>query len=491
MDKRTCKVALLCSSALLMVLDACSATRVYSPVDTPGYQTGSVIPLAKVLKKAKSTLILVFVHGVGDHCRGYALGAKRNPIADAAAWLNPRAMKVLHLTPIPNTWEDHEITARELHVGEPGRDNKDNLILLREREYSWKEPGMKSRRKVRAFEITWSPMTRWIKNSLLGYDATKVALLPWIRGSNGVTTCNGDPKDQIGQQIPHDPWFSPPNRVAVNAILKWTVLDRDLADAVIYAGTYGIAMQRGMAVALCRIAGRTENYGKPCVWPTKNGAMRPGPFIFVTHSLGSRLLYDTIYNLMNSGRVQSRSPGIVPLSYPKAWAKEAVVDAQKMVLRTAGFYMMANQLAMLGLARIPISAPINEPQPFLSESKEGLQNLNARQTFFAKTDSLVGILRARKMLLGGHENKHGLNIVSFNDTDDLLTWHIPAWYATTGEGAMSDGVHIADVFVKNAPRFLDLAEWPPTAHSGYLENKAVWQVIYCGATNGHVNACSD
>ena len=86
---------------------------------------------------------------------------------------------------------------------------------------------------------------------------------------------------------------------------------------------------------------------------------------------------------------------------------------------------------------------------------------------------------------------HGLNIVSFNDTDDLLTWHIPAWYATTGEGAMSDGVHIADVFVKNAPRFLDLAEWPPTAHSGYLENKAVWQVIYCGATNGHVNACSD
>ena len=491
MDRRTCKVALLCSSALLIVLDACSATRVYSPIDTSGQQTGSVIPLAKVVKKAKSTLILVFVHGVGDHCRGYALGAKHNPFADAAAWLNPRAMKVLHLTPIPNTWENHEITARELRVGDPSTDGKYNLILLREREYSWKEPGMKGRRKVRAFEITWSPMTRWIKNSLLGYDATKVALLPWIPGSNGVTTCIGDPKDQIGQQIPHDPWFSPPTRVAVNAILKWTVLDRDLADAVIYAGTYGIAMQRGMAAALCRIAGGTENHGKPCVWPTKTSAMRPGPFIFVTHSLGSRLLYDTIYNLMDPGRVQTRSPGIVPSIYPKAWAKDAAVDAREMVLHTAGFYMMANQLAMLGLAHIPISAPINERQPFDSVSNGADQNLNARQTFFAKTDSLVGILRVRKRLLARYKKKPGLNIVSFNDTDDLLTWHIPAWYATTGGGATSNGVHIADVFVKNAPRFLDLAEWPPSAHSGYLENKAVWQVIYCGATNGHVNACSD
>ncbi len=485
---RTCRISFISSSALFVVLAACSTTRVYSPNDTPDQQTGSVSPLSQVLTNAAAPINLVFIHGVGDHCRGYALGPRRNLSAGAAAWLSPQAMKALHLEPIPHTWQDHEITASELNVGGP-LDGSDNLILLRERTYAWKIPGETTARNVRAFEVTWSPLTRWIKNSLLGYDATKVALVPAIPGSNGVPTCQ-DAADQIGQQTPHDPWFSPPHRLAVNAILKWTVLDRDLADAVIYAGTYGIAMQRGMAATLCRIAGRKEDYGKPCVWPTTGSAMRPGRFIFVTHSLGSRLLYDTLLNLMDPARARSQYPELVPSSYAKAWTMDAAADAQDIVQRTGGFYMMANQLPMLGLAHIPISAPINYPQPFLYNPQGAGPIPNGRQAFAAQADSLVGILRQRKNFLQKQEHKPSLVIVSFNDTNDLLTWHIPAWYANAG-GGKTYGIQIADVFLKNAPHLLGLAEWPPSAHGGYITNMAVWRVIYCGAANGHVNSCPD
>jgi hypothetical protein len=488
MKKRTWKIPFVLFGALFVALAACSTTRVYSPTDTPGQQTGSVTSLSHVLTNPGAPITLVFIHGVGDHCRGYALGDPANPSADKAAWLNPGAMKALHLEPIHHTWQDHEVTASELDVGGP-LDGSDNLILLRERKYAWKMPGEAAARTVRAFEVTWSPLTRWIKNSLLGYDATNVALIPWIPGSNGVPTCR-DPTDQIGQQSPHDPWFSPPHRVPLNAILKWTVLDRDLADAVIYAGTYGIAMQRGMAVALCRIAGRTENYGKPCVWPKTTSAVRPGRFIFVTHSLGSRLLYDTLLSLMNPAHAHTQFAGMVPSNDLDVWTKDAAATTRDIVQRTAGFYMMANQLPMLGLAHIPICAPINYPQPFVFNPQGAGRVPNGRQTFAVQTDSLVGILRERRRSLQKQETKPSLDIVSFNDTNDLLTWHIPAWYATAGGGAPY-GIQVADVFVKNSLHLLGLAEWPPSAHSGYFNNKAVWRVIYCGAKNGHVNSCPE
>ena len=89
-----------------------------------------------------------------------------------------------------------------------------------------------------------------------------------------------------------------------------------------------------------------------------------------------------------------------------------------------------------------------------------------------------------------------LSIISFNDTNDLLTWHVPAWYGNTEKNA--DGSNstscqpladIENVFVRNTWLLPILLENPVKAHNGYFGNLDVWQAIACGASRGSVNNC--
>jgi hypothetical protein len=83
----------------------------------------------------------------------------------------------------------------------------------------------------------------------------------------------------------------------------------------------------------------------------------------------------------------------------------------------------------------------------------------------------------------------GLQIVSFNDTNDLLTWHIPSWYANAE--ATPGGrprIDVTDVFVQNAPKLL-IMESPLNAHVDYFKNPDVRDLIRCGAANGEVSKC--
>ena len=297
-------IAVTLAALMVSVVSACVYVRIYQPTDGPGDPTGSVKPLRKLVGKDGEPITVVFVHGVSDYCRGYAVGNEdpKYPEDDQTAWLNPNALRFLHLTRIEGSQSDTQLTARQLEVAglgphDSGPDPGPNLILIREMDYRWTPRGGQTIR-VHAVEVTWSPMTRWIKNTMLGYDEAKTAVFHFIHGGSGVDPlCTHDKPDQIGRQTPAYTGFSPPRRVAVNANLKWEVLDRDLADAVIYAGTYGPAMQRGMAVVLCRIFVTAERPPKvmtndstvPCQWP-QISKMQSNHFIFVTHSLGSRLL---------------------------------------------------------------------------------------------------------------------------------------------------------------------------------------------------------
>ncbi|MEJ0006804.1 MAG: hypothetical protein WDM77_10695 [Steroidobacteraceae bacterium] len=89
-------------------------------------------------------------------------------------------------------------------------------------------------------EVTWSPLTRWIKNSMLGYDATAIAMSHSGSGRD-IQKCPDDQQDTLGNEGPTASNFHPPDRLFLNANLKWGVLDRSLADALIYTGTYGAA----------------------------------------------------------------------------------------------------------------------------------------------------------------------------------------------------------------------------------------------------------
>ncbi|MCW8177595.1 hypothetical protein [Verminephrobacter aporrectodeae] len=84
---------ILFSLALSGVVTACSTPVVYAPGDREGKPaTGSVKALLEVLRDVGGQSIqLVFVHGVGDHCAGYALDPDKG-------WLNDKTARQIGLT---------------------------------------------------------------------------------------------------------------------------------------------------------------------------------------------------------------------------------------------------------------------------------------------------------------------------------------------------------------------------------------------------------
>ena len=89
---------------------------------------------------------------------------------------------------------------------------------------------------------------------------------------------------------------APPARVAVNRLIKEILFDRALTDALLYSGTYGVVIQRGVAEALCRaISGSLPSDGTRCQWPDPRSDN--ANYISVTHSLGNRISYDVLLSL--------------------------------------------------------------------------------------------------------------------------------------------------------------------------------------------------
>jgi hypothetical protein len=265
----------------------------------------------------------------------------------------------------------------------------------------------------------------------------------------------------------------------VNSFLKWGVLDRSLADALIYAGSYGEAMQRGIGESLCKIISGFGTSGQPCNW--SNRLMPPGGhFVFVTHSLGSRMLYDTLLSLTGGSTQHLGYP--TPI-FPQNEITQAEPIVRDVVNKTAALYMMANQVAMIGISNVPYDAPLYERQHFVIKAKD--YDLTVSQSAAAASDPLLSLLSGRD------KNAPILQIVSFNDTNDLLTWHVPAWYEAAADNQML-GVKITDVFVRNAPRWVGAVEWPPSAHGDYFTNLTVWKAILCGAQADHISPnCSN
>ena len=101
----------------------------------------------------------------------------------------------------------------------------------------------------------------------------------------------------------------------------------------------------------------------------------------------------------------------------------------------------------------------------------------------------IATARSRAISALGSDSPR-LQIVGFNDTNDLLTWHIPPWYLNEGEKTANDRplIDITNVFVQNTAKLL-VIESPGAAHSGYFKNPDVWDVISCGASGGSVKKC--
>lgn len=450
------------------LLSACAGPGVYQPGDAHGDPHGIVKPLNTYLSDEVTDVKLVFIHGVGDFCPGYALSGDSDD-----GWLGNDTAKKIGLIPngaAPVTelpiYSNEFLTPSE---GNPHPYDDQSYVALRTQNFTYPP----SKIRVEAIEVTWSPLTQWVKNTRLRDDFTKPGIFSCLPISQGEQA-------------------QPPSRLALNRLVKEDILDRKLADSAIYMGQYHTVMQLGLADALCHaFTGQPilpANPLKPnprCDW-SKASVDSKTRYVFVTHSLGSRLLYDTLLGLLGKN-----PPGVdqsaLAIEYPGA---ESYL--RDMLAHTPVIYMMANQLTFLGMANItaqdtaatanrkPAGAPVELQLSETEKGQPGAQGKNEKcEDVFcllaqAKSESVrTQVLKAVPTVSAT------LDVVAFSDTDDLLTWSIPKEYE-------HEPLRIVNVYVQNAARFL-VIEDPVSAHGGYFKSGAVWDVIHCGAQGTTVN----
>lgn len=471
---------LVLSAALLA---ACTTAPImYAPNDMTGDPaTGSVKPLRDLLPAKGGPIRVVFIHGVGDHCYGYALGPNDG-------WLSDRIADRLGFRPLGGLSDSRTIFT-DVFIDGIVRDER-SYVQYATRKFALTLEGVAREFALEAIEITWSHTTQWAKSNYLGYDSPSVTPAPGAPSSKCV-----EAPDIVVQSIK-----PPPHRLLLDRIIKEQVFDRNLSDAILYAGSYGALIERGVAEALCH-AFTASPPDTRCTWPSADiAANDPHTYFFITHSLGSRIIYDTILNLVGYDTPARPNP------FSESEWKAAEPFVSRMLANTPAFYMMANQLSLLGLANLPVDARSDEvvrPLVFAGTVPEGGRavplrystDVGARGSRKQPCSGLlaaIGEVRLRASRAHGIEDKDApaLQLVAFNDTNDLLTWHIPHWYANGGpnEKDCRPKVELVNIFVQNAAHWL-IIEPPLDAHVNYFKREDVWKVMTCGASNGVLLPC--
>ncbi|MFL9867863.1 hypothetical protein PQR67_27120 [Paraburkholderia fungorum] len=452
-----------CAIALpFVLLSACSTPAVYKPADLPGNPTGTVKPLSMYVGKDVTNIKLIFIHGVGDFCPGYALSGD----SKTEGWLGNDMARKIGLD--PGTSEpvaQNRIYSNEFLTpseGKPHPYDEQSFVALSAQNFTYQP----TKTPVEAIEVTWSPLTQWVKNDRLRDDFTEPGFFSCL---------------DVDESYP----AQPPSRLLLNRVVKENILDRKMADAAIYMGQYHTVMQLGMADALCHALTGQEvaplNPAGPnpaCDW--REARVDPGTlYIFVTHSLGSRLLYDTLLGLLGKN-----APGVDQSALTREFPG-ATRYVHGMLANTPVIYMMANQLTFLGMANITAQDTSKTATHKPAVGVGGQPAAAADQGPCTDVICLLASAKAESVpaatLKSVPAASPKLDVVAFSDTDDLLSWSIPPEYER-------DPLQFVNVYVRNATRFL-VVENPVSAHGGYFTSKAVWDVIRCGAQGSTVTPC--
>ncbi|MBV8685408.1 MAG: hypothetical protein JOZ90_01975 [Alphaproteobacteria bacterium] len=207
-----------------------------------------------------------------------------------------------------------------------------------------------------------------------------------------------------------------------NRRLKQEIMNWGLADAVVALGP----MRRYISAALNAAFAMAEE-----------GAAGAGERVIVSASLGSFAVLDS-----------AREGGA----------------AKAYLARTDNLYFLANQFALLELARVDVRPGSGDEAPFAPAPAapplspvEMLRQWAAMPPAAAGEKALEGSLRPRQ-------------VIAFSDPGDLLTYRVPAL----------QGAKVVNLYVRNAAAPLGLFEDPVKAHAGHLGNRAVWDILLGG-----------
>lgn len=246
----------------------------------------------------------------------------------------------------------------------------------------------------------------------------------------------------------------------ISGRLKHETIDGGLSDAAAYLGELGDPLREGMATAICAMvrdaAGLIAEPSDLSDCLTGESASRVSSdvqFGFLSHSLGSRMLFDVL-----AGSWKSLPP-------VEGRAGRAMQDPTRELLaaQTTSFFMAANQLPLLGPGRVRVT---DSPPP---EPPEALGACADMHSFLA--------LRCALQVSGDRraERAGTLDIIGFHDPGDLLGFRVSGGMAST-----VNGVRFYTVEHRNTPQVLWAGSSPLSAHDHELKRPTSLGLILCG-----------
>jgi hypothetical protein len=252
---------------------------------------------------------------------------------------------------------------------------------------------------VTVYELTWSPLINGLKNANLSYD-----------------------------------WSAPAEsrRSLINRVLKRELMDRHLADPILYLGRAGAEVRYAAEFAICNmLGGRLE--GAACVEQGETPVGRQPEVVIVAESLGSKVAFDALTALGASHDRQTQAA------------------AESFARRTAAVYLLANQLPLLGLAELNV------------ESSEEAGTSGGLDGFLVLRESL----EERGIAMGP------LQIVAFSDPNDLLSYEISPELASRYPEASFINVRVG---IAGRGLFKLIAN-PLRAHTGHRDDRRVMDAL--------------
>jgi hypothetical protein len=232
----------------------------------------------------------------------------------------------------------------------------------------------------------------------------------------------------------------------LNRSLKSGLMDWGFGDAVMALGPMEEVLSAGVRELLIK-----SLHPSATNQHTAEEENADAEVFFVTHSLGSYLSLIAL----NSDLLGPQDPELSNFQITPA-QREA---ADYFSTHTAGFYFLANQIALLQLARV--SAATSGDMGSCATSSGGKSAPSSIAHWSCKRELY---LKQRASVAPAPEPQ----IVAWSDPNDLLSWEVPE----------IEGVHVVNIPVHNSgfkiPLFL---ESPTSAHANYAKNREVLRLI--------------
>lgn len=344
-------------------------------------------------------------------------------------------------------WALESINSLAVQLGEeptPKKEQLTKVIVDESKAVVYKRQLHTTSGTVNIAAVVWSPVLTPLKTQLCYDQKNKTGL------------CERDDKKMPDfLTTPVESTEFKETRALGNRLGKDTMLDDCLVDAVAYQGKAreGISAQVQKALVAAATPGTINK--QPTATLLTAAAERKVPLIIFTSSLGSKVGFDALNELSNKGK-----------GSPEELAAGETFRRMKTV------FMSANQIPLLQLA----DQTLDEANTANDKAKAAnLVDGNGPAEAFGPKDSLSELLiRYQKVSLVGD----GSLFVFLTDPNDILSYSLRNAPVKPGYGGQQYSP--VDVVVSNAWTWFGLFENPKTAHTGYLDQPEIADIVVHG-----------